>query len=68
MQKCRVPVYAGRPEMTVHVYEVELVRRALPSVGDQVLLDDRFSGGGEPLFPLAWAVWLLVGMEQVIPA
>src|SRR3954451_16331432 len=39
------------------------VRRACTRGGDCVLAD-RLAGGREPAFPLAWALWLLVGVQQ----
>jgi hypothetical protein len=43
------------------------VRRACSPGGDRVFADCR-AGGPEPLFPLVWALWLMVGVEQQPPA
>jgi hypothetical protein len=53
---------------TARVGETDCVRSTgLPS-GDDVLLGHRFAGDRKPLFPLAWASWLVVGVEQELLA
>src|SRR5712692_335883 len=68
MQNCWVPACAGDPAVAGDVQEADSVRRVSRPVSDQVVLGDRFPGGGEPLFPLAWAAWLPVGVQQVVRA
>jgi hypothetical protein len=46
------------------VHEANSVRRVSRPASDQVVLGDRFPGGGEPLFPLTRAAWLPVGVQQ----
>lgn len=36
-------------------------------LGEQLAVD-RFAGDGEPLFPLPWALRIVVGVEQEVPA
>src|SRR5262249_2929879 len=68
MQSCRVLPCAGYPAVAGHMHEANSVRHVSGPVGDQVVPGDRFAGGGEPLFPLAWAAWLPVGVQQVVRA
>jgi len=58
-------VGGGVSPLTVRVCETDskVVRRAVDPV-DDVLLGDRLSGRGQPLFPLAWASRLILGVQQ----
>ena len=58
---------AGCPATAGDVHEAGVARRAVTSVGDQVALGDRFPGADKPLFPLVWAVRLVVGVQEVRP-
>src|SRR4029450_11039782 len=65
-QKCGLACASGEvPPLTVCMRETDSksVRRAVIPV-DDVLLDDRLPGSGQPLFPLAWASWLIIGVQQ----
>src|SRR4029453_15887535 len=65
-QKCGLACASGEvPPLTVCMREKDSksVRRAVIPV-DDVLLDDRLPGSGQPLFPLAWASWLIIGVQQ----
>jgi hypothetical protein len=58
--------------LAVCVYEVEPVAVAvrgttLLRVADP-LFGDGLAGGAQPLFPLVGGLWLLVGVQQVVPA
>src|SRR5260370_12538447 len=68
MQNCWVLACAGDPAVAGDVQEADSVRRVSRPVSDPVVLGDRVPGGAEPLFPLAWAAWLPVGVQQVVPA
>jgi hypothetical protein len=65
-QKCGPGTVSGEgSSLTVRVCETDSksVRRAVVPV-DDVLLGYRFPGRGQPLFPLAWASWLILGVQQ----
>jgi hypothetical protein len=54
----------------VGVYETvcdAFIRRA-GSPDDDRAFADRFAGGREPSFPLAWVLWFPVGVQQQPPA
>ena len=53
--------------MGVHETGFGLVRGAVVAQ-DEVTLGHRLAGHRPPLFPLAWALWLAVGVQQQAPA
>src|SRR5690242_8105364 len=60
---------AGDPALAVGVDETvcdAFVLRASTPYDDRVFAD-RHAGGREPLFPLLWALWFTIGVQQQPP-
>jgi hypothetical protein len=67
VQRCWfLPSVSGSAEAE-GVNESGLVRQAVP-VDDDDLPGYRLAGGAVPLFPLAWALWLAVGVQEQFSA
>ena len=68
VEGCWFSAGAGCPALAVRVDEAG-ARPVWPCpVGGHVLLGDRFAGDPVPLFPLGGAVWLVVGVQEQVPA
>src|SRR6266545_411383 len=59
---------AGCPALAVRVDQAGAVRCARVPLGGHVLLGDRLAGDPVPLFPLGGAGWLVVGVQEQVPA
>src|SRR3954451_23670919 len=67
VQRCWFLPCAGGAAVEGGVNESGLVRQAFPVDGDD-LPGYRLAGGAVPLFPLAWALWLAVGVQEQFSA
>ena len=59
---------AGCPALAVRVDQAGAARCARVPLGDHVLLGDRLAGDPVPPFPLGGAGWLVVGVQEQVPA
>src|SRR5258708_28686895 len=60
--------FGGEPPLAVRVEEPVEGPVLAVDLLDDVLLAQYAPDGHEPLFPLVWAAWLVVGVEQKFPA
>ena len=67
VQRCWFLLSVGGSAEAGGVNESGLVRQAFP-VDDDDLPGYRLTGGAVPLFPLVWALWLAVGVQQPLSA
>src|SRR4051794_13469939 len=67
VQRCWFLPSVGSSVEAGGVNESGLVRQAVP-VDDDDLPGYRLAGGAVPLFPLAWALWLAVGVQEQFSA